>query len=583
MANDIPTGLRVPSQAPLDYKTYSQSEAALQNLGVDNQLAYTYHKGLRVTCILERTNWEWKEMEVGDVGLLPANFIYPNGLIVEGIDYSNKEYNFVNTAAPLAPLEKVEAINGYGIIVRDRISTNYGNVGLDAVDLSVNYGTSSTRGATGRFSFTANKGNTASADSAASLGSDNISSGASSFTAGRDNTASFIASIALGNNNQSIRDNTIALGNSTIASGLYAITGGTAVYARSWGEISLGTYNTDYTPLSPISFDPLDRIFNIGNGSNAFGRSDAFTILKNGLATLPSVTNALITAGSVKSVITKEYLSLYPLDTNVLHKTGDESWEGIKSSTNPGFPKTNGLSLINNGGNGTESFFVQNNNGGIGIHSYNVLGGKGIYSYNQGNGYGIYSINVGTGVGITSNSDLASTGFVYTGQNNGTNTFTVNKLGDITANKFIKSGGTSTQYLMADGSVTTAGATIQSIIITGSWTLNGGYVVDTTLGLGKTLISVTPTLVCTVANNGYAVGDIVNISATQANDSGGLADSGVGIRFIPSVSDRFTFNVNDRLDISNCYNGSVGTGGAISDPAQAIPSQWNMRTVILYI
>ena len=75
-----------------------------------------------------------------------------------------------------------------------------------------------------------------------------------------------------------------------------------------------------------------------------------------------------------------------------------------------------------------------------------------------------------------------------------------------------------------------------------------GYVVSTTLGTGKTLINITPTLICKVSNNGYAVGDVVNISPTQPVDSGGLDDSGVGIRFVPATSDRFTFNVNNRLD-----------------------------------
>ena len=54
-------------------------------------------------------------------------------------------------------------------------------------------------------------------------------------------------------------------------------------------------------------------MFNVGNGSvhaatGVVTRSDAFTILRNGLATLPSVTNALISAASGKAVVTKEYL-----------------------------------------------------------------------------------------------------------------------------------------------------------------------------------------------------------------------------------------------------------------------------------
>jgi len=50
----------------------------------------------------------------------------------------------------------------------------------------------------------------------------------------------------------------------------------------------------------------------------------------------------------------------------------------------------------------------------------------------------------------------ASTGFAIESINNGTSTFRLNKEGDITANSYKKSGGTSSQYLMADGSVTTS-------------------------------------------------------------------------------------------------------------------------------
>ena len=90
-----PLGRRVQTQIPLDVKTYAQSEAALKNLGVNNNLAFTYIKGLIVYCVQEGTRYEWKEMTPDDIGLLDNNFIYPNNIVTFGIDYSNKEYNFV--------------------------------------------------------------------------------------------------------------------------------------------------------------------------------------------------------------------------------------------------------------------------------------------------------------------------------------------------------------------------------------------------------------------------------------------------------------------------------------------------------
>lgn len=96
--NDLPTGLRVATAIPLDKKTYCPSEAILSDLGTANNLAYTYYLGLVVYCVAEQTRWEWKEvLEATPDKLLVSDFIYPAGVEVYGIDYSNKRFNFVLT------------------------------------------------------------------------------------------------------------------------------------------------------------------------------------------------------------------------------------------------------------------------------------------------------------------------------------------------------------------------------------------------------------------------------------------------------------------------------------------------------
>lgn len=93
--NDIPVGLKVPSQVPLDAKLYKLSQAELANLGASGNLAYTYYKGMIAYCAQEQTRWEWREPKyVGEPGLLVSNFTYPNNLTIFGIDYSQKQYNF---------------------------------------------------------------------------------------------------------------------------------------------------------------------------------------------------------------------------------------------------------------------------------------------------------------------------------------------------------------------------------------------------------------------------------------------------------------------------------------------------------
>lgn len=105
------------------------------------------------------------------------------------------------------------------------------------------------------------------------------------------------------------KSSTISGGESNSAAGDYStISGGGFNFAPSFGEWSGGMYGTNYTASSAISSDSADRIFNVGNGTGLDTRSDAITILKSGLATLPSVNNSLIANGSYKSIVTKEYL-----------------------------------------------------------------------------------------------------------------------------------------------------------------------------------------------------------------------------------------------------------------------------------
>jgi hypothetical protein len=94
--NNIPTGLLVPAQVPLDAKRVVLNNTILQNLGTNNQLAFTYEDGLIVFSVATRESWEWRQVKPTEFGiaLLPTPFVYPDNYIVAGIDYSLKSYNF---------------------------------------------------------------------------------------------------------------------------------------------------------------------------------------------------------------------------------------------------------------------------------------------------------------------------------------------------------------------------------------------------------------------------------------------------------------------------------------------------------
>lgn len=338
MANDHVnklTGFRVQAQIPLNAKENVASEYILKNLGENNQLAFTYEKGLIVYCQLEGTRYEWREStleeENNEEGLLISSFTYPAGLIVNNVDYSNKTYNFFLASSQVnadwnsnsgssqilnkpnlesSPLQLIYEFGNEGIVIRNRDSLNYGTIGQGAVDLSFNGSASNTHGSTGAYSFTAGKSNVASGYSSTSLGGDNVSTGQHSFTTGSFNRSYGESSFSAGSGNESLYDYSIGLGLNNISTGMGSIGGGVSNFARSNGEVSIGNYGTDYTALGTTFSVITDRVFNIGNGLNTGTRSDAMTILKNGLATLPSVTNSLILNELTgKAIVTKEYLT----------------------------------------------------------------------------------------------------------------------------------------------------------------------------------------------------------------------------------------------------------------------------------
>lgn len=165
-----------------------------------------------------------------------------------------------------------------------------------------------------------------------------------------------------------------------------------------------------------------------------------------------------------------------------------------------------GVGFYSNNVSTGQGIYSQNNAGGWGIFSNNASTGRGINSVNASTGTGFYSINSGTGVGIDSNNSssgfgirsvnssngwgailyntsngrnlvldnsTAATGIPFTVSKNGTEKFTINDAGEATGVKFIKSGGTSSQFLKADGSVdSTTYQTALTNPVTGTGTTN---------------------------------------------------------------------------------------------------------------
>ena len=115
---------------------------------------------------------------------------------------------------------------------------------------------------------------------------------------------------------------------------------------------------------------------------------------------------------------------------------------------------------------GTKTFNTTDNSTGIlainnsfnkAIQATNNSTGYAFHSTNNSSGTGIYSLNDQSGNGIVSNGSGTSTGFNYVGQNSGSNTFTVNKEGDVIANTY---NGITLSTLQPKASATATGTAI---------------------------------------------------------------------------------------------------------------------------
>jgi len=122
------------------------------------------------------------------------------------------------------------------------------------------------------------------------MGTYTVASGGSSTAFGGSTTASGDASAAFGGSTTASGTYSLATGSYTVASGRMSTALGWYTNAQSGCEVVLGSWNTSYTPLSIIGWNPADRLFVIGNGTSTL-TSNAMTVLKNGRIGLQTVTS----------------------------------------------------------------------------------------------------------------------------------------------------------------------------------------------------------------------------------------------------------------------------------------------------
>ena len=228
-----------------------------------------------------------------------------------------KEYADINLVG--TGLEKITEAVDEGWRLSGADPANYGNIGLNAIDLSQSVSASTTMGATGNFSFGVGLMARASGLSSIAIGNETEALGNWATSIGRNNLADGSSSVALGQDTEALGNFSLSAGRSTKAIADYAVSLGFYTEVDAYSSTAIGSFNVGGGTID--SWVDTDPIFEIGNGTTPGSLSNALTVLKNGTVTAPSFDLAEITDD--KALITKEYA-----DTNLVGSGLEQLDEG---------------------------------------------------------------------------------------------------------------------------------------------------------------------------------------------------------------------------------------------------------------
>lgn len=207
-------------------------------------------------------------------------------------------------------------------------------------------------------------------------------------------------------------------------------------------------------------------IFPAGGGATFTGTTTTPNLNISTAPTTSGGTYDILTRNTSTGVVEKVLSSTFATTSNALLTTTNQTFTGVKSATNSS-ANPSGITISNDATATTIPFNVTTlNNTHAAANFGNSANANAVQIVNQGTSGAIglaVVVNSATGVGVSVGSgggdnivsNRTISGNAYVGKNNGTVTYTVSDTGNVTANSFIKTGGTSDQKLNADGSTST--------------------------------------------------------------------------------------------------------------------------------
>ena len=433
-----------------------------------------------------------------------------------------------NTAVGVTALSKNttgnnNTANGYQALYDNTIG-NYNTAnGYAALLFNIGGNGNSANGYNALYANTTGNDNTANGYQAlfANTGSYNTANGYQALnanTTGSNNTAigyganvnanNLTNATAIGNGAIVASSNTIQLGNGAITNVKTSgtITAGAVTYPNAHGlanqvlqtngngTLSWATPSTTATNVSGVV-----AIANGGTGSATKNFVDLTTTQTvAGTKTFSSdvVVNGITVgkgAGAIQSNTAVGVTALYSNTTGVNNTAN--GYQALYDNTTGDYNTANGYAALlfniggngnsangynalyanttgsNNTANGYQALFANNTGSSNTANGYQALNANTTGSNNTAIGYGanVNSNNLTNATAIGNGAIVASSNTIQLGNTSVTN---VKTSGTLTANGFVKSGGTATQFLMADGSVSTGAAAVREVADEFTATLN---------------------------------------------------------------------------------------------------------------
>lgn len=202
-----------------------------------------------------------------------------------------------------------------------------------------------------------------------------------SFAGGINNVALANGSTVFGINSAAYGDYSFIAGSGATTDGISSLALGTGTKAKYWSGTVVGHYNDSTVGSQTCCSDPLNRVFQIGIGTNNATRSNAMTVLENGKVGIGTTTptelldiNGAIKVADATATPAKGTIRFNPANNDFEGFDGT-IWKSLTASNNSNPPQP----LINNDPNANTA-----DNMGYSVKLYGEFAFVGVPNYKVG-------------------------------------------------------------------------------------------------------------------------------------------------------------------------------------------------------